>query len=139
ITDLEKKTELKNIYKDLEFIKSHISSALENSRKITYELSPPVLYQLGIVDALDWYAEETQNKYGIKFQFNSNVDAVKLSDFKSILIFRCIQEAVTNTIKYAEASLITLELIKDKNAVNILITDNGKGFDTAVLKASGSS
>ena len=139
ITDLEKKTELKNIYKDLEFIKSHISNALENSRKITYELSPPVLYQLGIVDALDWYAEETENKYGIKFKFNSNVDAVKLSDFKSILIFRCIQEAVTNTIKYAEASLITLELIKDKNAVDILFTDNGKGFDTTVLKASGSS
>ena len=139
ITELEKKTELKNIQKDLQFIKSHVSNALENSRKITYELSPPVLYQLGIVDAIDWYAEETEEKYGIKFQFKTNVDSFKLSDFKSILIFRCIQEAVTNTIKYAEASLITLELIKDKKSVIILIKDNGKGFDTAVLNAGGSS
>ena len=139
ISDLEKKPELNSIYKDLDFIKSHISNALENSRKITYELSPPVLYQLGIVDALDWYAEETENKYDIKFQFNSNVDTVKLSDVKSILIFRCVQEAVTNTIKYAEATSITLKLTKDKKAVDILITDNGKGFDTAVLNAGGNS
>lgn len=139
ITELEKKTELKNVLKDLEFIKSHVSSALENSRKITYELSPPVLYQLGVVHALDWYADEIEEKYGIKFEFSSNVDSIKLTDFKSILIFRCVQEAVTNVIKYAEATLITLELIKDKNAVDILITDNGKGFDTAVLNAGGSS
>jgi len=139
ISDLEKKPELNSIYKDLDFIKSHVSNALENSRKITYELSPPVLYQLGIVDALDWYAEETEDKYDIKFQFISNVDTVKLTDIKSILIFRCVQEAVTNTIKYAEATAITLKLTKDKNGVDILITDNGKGFDTAVLNASGNS
>ena len=139
ITELEKKTELKNIQKDLEFIKSHISNALENSRTITYELSPPVLYQLGVVHALDWFAEEIEEKYGIKFNFKSNVDSIKLTDFKSILIFRCVQEAVTNTIKYAEATLITLELFKHKNAVDILITDNGKGFDTAVLNSGGSS
>jgi PAS domain S-box-containing protein len=138
IVDLEKKPELKNIQEDLGFIRNHISEALENSRKITYELSPPVLYQLGLIDALEWYADETEEKYGIKFQFKSNIDTVKLTEFKSILLFRCVQEAVTNCIKYAEASLITLEVIKDKNALDILITDNGKGFDTTNLNSSRS-
>tara|TARA_R110002126_G_scaffold291780_1_gene457923 strand:- start:15843 stop:22151 length:6309 start_codon:yes stop_codon:yes gene_type:complete len=133
ITDLEKKDELKNVSKDLDFIKKHISDALDNSRKITYDLSPPVLYQLGLIDAIDWFAGETEEKYGINFQANSNVDTIQLSEFKSILLFRCIQEAVTNTIKYAEASLIILNLTKETETVRVVITDNGKGFDTKKL------
>ncbi|UAM97576.1 PAS domain S-box protein [Polaribacter litorisediminis] len=139
ISDLEKRVELKSAYEDLDFIKSHISKALENSRKITYELSPPILYQLGLVDALDWFAEDTQEKYGIEFQFNSNVDRLNLDEFQSILIFRCVQEVVTNAIKYAEASLMTLEFIKEEEAILIFIKDNGNGFDTSILKKSSSS
>lgn len=133
IVELEKKVALKNVKEDLEFIKNHISEALENSRKITYELSPPVLYQLGIIDALEWYADAIEEKYTIQFKFNSNVDTVNLSEFKSILLFRCVQEAVTNTIKYAEASLITLDIIKDKKTIIVELSDNGKGFNTAKI------
>jgi PAS domain S-box-containing protein len=139
ISDLEKRAELKSAFEDLDFIKLHISKALENSRKITYELSPPILYQLGLVDALDWFAEDTQAKYGIEFQFNSNVATLSLDEFKAILIFRCVQEVVTNTIKYAEASLMTLEFIKDEEAVLIFVKDNGKGFDTSIVKKPSSS
>ncbi len=133
ISDLERRAELENIQEDLIFIKDHISNALENSRRITYDLSPPVLYQLGIIDALAWFAGDTENKYGIKFEFNTNTSTIKLNEFKSILLFRCIQEAVTNTIKYANASLITLNLIKDEETITVILTDNGKGFDTSKL------
>ncbi len=133
IVDLEKKAASKEVQEDLGFIKNHISEALENSRKITYELSPPVLYQLGIIDALDWFADETNEKYGIEFKFNCNVTAIQISEFKSILLFRCVQECVTNTLKYAEASLITLDFIKDKDSIIVTLSDNGKGFDTSKL------
>lgn len=139
VADLQKNTSLNNFQKDLEFINSHISEALENSRKITYELSPPILYQLGLIDAIDWFLDETKEKYGINCLFNSNVDSIDLSEFKSILLFRCIQEAVTNTIKYAEASLITLNLKKDEETVTIVIVDDGKGFDTSKLNNSVNS
>ena len=54
-------------------------------------------------------------------------------------MFRCIQEAVTNTIKYAEASLIILNLTKEKETVSVVITDNGKGFDTKKLNSNVNS
>ncbi|GGG91802.1 hypothetical protein GCM10011416_05640 [Polaribacter pacificus] len=139
ISELEKKTELENIQEDLSFIKDHISSALENSRKITYDLSPPVLYQLGIIDTLSWFADTIENQYGIKFEFNTNTDTSSLNEFKSILLFRCIQEAVTNTIKYANASLIILDLEKDEETITVILTDNGKGFDTSTLSNTISS
>jgi PAS domain S-box-containing protein len=133
INELKKKPQLKMIGEDLKFIEAHISEALENSRKITYELSPPVLYQLGIIDALNWLLEDVEATHKIECRLNSNIAHVKLSDGKAILLYRSIQEVITNAIKYANASLITLDFDKNKLGIVILITDNGVGFDTSVL------
>ncbi|ARV15969.1 hypothetical protein BTO07_12800 [Polaribacter sp. SA4-12] len=133
INEMKKKSELKIINEDLKFIESHISEALENSRKITYELSPPVLYQLGIIDALNWLLEDVEATHKIECIVNSNVNSIKLSDANSILLYRCIQEVIKNAVKYANASLLTLNLDKNKLGINIILTDNGGGFDTSTL------
>jgi PAS domain S-box-containing protein len=134
INELKKNPQLKLIDEDLKFIEMHISEALENSRKITYELSPPVLYQLGIVDALNWLLDDVEVTHKIACLVNSNVTNIKLSDIKAILLYRSIQEVITNSIKYANASLITLNIDKNNLGVDIFITDNGVGFDTSALK-----
>ena len=133
INELKKNKQLKGIDEDLKFIETHISEALENSRKITYELSPPVLYQLGIIEALNWLFENILNTHKIECVINSNVNNIKLDDVKSILLYRSIQEVLTNAIKYAKASLITLDLDKNNLGLDIFITDNGIGFDTSIL------
>ena len=133
INELKKNPKLKFIGEDLMFIENHISEALENSRKITYELSPPVLYQLGIIDALNWLFENVEATHKIECKINSNVSNIKLSDVKSILVYRCIQELIKNVIKYANATLLTLNLDKNELGINILLTDNGDGFNTSVL------
>jgi PAS domain S-box-containing protein len=133
INELKKIPLLKVIDDDLKFIETHISEALENSRKITYELSPPVLYQLGIIEALNWLIDNVETTHKIECQLNSNVNHINLNDVKSILLYRSIQEVLTNTIKYANASLITLDINKGKLGLGIFITDNGVGFDTSKL------
>ena len=133
ISEMKKKPELKKINEDLLFLETHIYEALENSRKITYELSPPVLYQLGIIDALNWFLDNTETTHKIKCQISSNTTDIKFSDVKSILLYRSIQEIITNIIKYANASLITLDINKNKHKIDFLITDNGVGFDASIL------
>ena len=133
IKELKRNPALKVIDEDLQFIESHISDALENSRKITFELSPPILYQLGIIDALNWLLEDLENTHKIKFQLISHITHIELTDLKSILLYRSIQEVLTNAIKHAKASLITVTFDKDELGVNILIVDNGVGFDTSEL------
>jgi PAS domain S-box-containing protein len=134
INQLKKNPQLKFIDEDLMFIETHISEALENSRKITYELSPPVLYQIGIIDDLNLLLEDVEATHKISYRFNRNVNSIKLSDVKSILLYRSIQEVIKNAIKYADASLITLNFDKDDLGIYILIYDDGVGFDTNVLK-----
>nr|WP_197482027.1 PAS domain-containing protein [Polaribacter atrinae] len=133
INELKKRPQLKMIDEDLIFIETHISEALENSRKIMYELSPPVLYQLGIIEALNWLFDNVETTHKVACVVNSEVDSVKLDEATSILLYRSIQEVLTNAIKYANASLITLDLDKNKHGLDIFITDNGIGFNTDIL------
>lgn len=133
VKELKLKENLKEINEELNFIEEHITDALANSRKITSELSPPILYQFGIIEALYWLLENIENKHKIKCDINNNVESFKLDDVSSILLYRSIQEIINNTIKYAQATLITLELRKKKNGLEFVIKDNGKGFDVGKL------
>lgn len=133
INELKKNPELNIINEDLLFIEKHISEVLENSRKITYELSPPVLYQLGLVEALNWLLEDVEATHKIKCHVVCDDVNIKMSDIKSILVYRSIQELLKNVVKYANASIILLEIEKRNDGVNILIKDDGNGFNTSIL------
>lgn len=69
---LLKKTEQRN-EENINFIKSHVAKALENSRKITAELSPAILYQLGIIEAVYWLVEGIEKDYGLLFEVEAKV------------------------------------------------------------------
>ncbi|APZ45626.1 hypothetical protein BW723_04630 [Polaribacter reichenbachii] len=133
IKELRKLPELQTIDEELGFIYEHISDALVNSRNITSELSPPILYQLGIIEALYWLLESIETKHKIKGQINENIDKIILDDVQSILLYRSVQELLNNIIKYAQATLITIDLNKTELGVDIIIRDNGIGFNTEKL------
>ncbi|SHM74253.1 PAS domain S-box protein [Polaribacter sp. KT 15] len=134
IKELKHNKEYQKLIKDLEFIENHITDALDNSRKITFELSPPILYQLGIVDALFWLFEYIEKTYEIKSDINTTLDTVRMDDTKSILLYRSIQEVVNNAVKYSKASLFTLNIYEKSNYISFIFKDNGNGFDTKKLK-----
>ncbi|WP_198513454.1 PAS domain-containing sensor histidine kinase [Confluentibacter lentus] len=129
LQDLREQTSLKNHISDIDFINSHITDALENSRKITYDLCPPVLYQLGIIDTMHWFSEKMEDQYKTKIIFTTNIKNIKLDDNKLISIYRSIQEIVTNSIKHAKASLIHIDFKFADKGLNISVTDNGTGFN----------
>lgn len=130
LQDLRNYEVLNDFKADIDFISSQITDAIENSRKITYDLCPPVLYQLGIIDTMHWFSDKIESQYKIKVEFKTNIDGIKLDDNKLISIFRSIQEIVMNSIKHANASLILIDFDLNDNGLNISISDNGVGFDT---------
>ncbi|WP_162495563.1 sensor histidine kinase [Confluentibacter flavum] len=129
LKDLRENTSLKNHVSDIDFINTHITDALENSRKITYDLCPPVLYQLGIIDTMHWFSDKIEEQYHIKVEFTTNIESIQLDDNELISIYRSIQEIVTNSIKHANASLIHIDFKFVDEGLNILVSDNGKGFN----------
>jgi PAS domain S-box-containing protein len=117
------------IFENLNFIKIQISNALDNSRKITSELSPPILYQLGIIEALYWLMEKYEEMYPMNFLLKTKLLNIKMPDSTAIILFRCVQELLNNAVKYSKASIIAVKIVKVKSKVIVNIIDNGIGFE----------
>lgn len=106
-----------------------LRNAINESRTLVYDLSPPILYELGLVAAIKWKLDQIEKKNSITTVFRSEEYSVKLKTDMKILIFRMVCELLNNAIKYAQADLITVEIINNPQNIVVGVIDNGKGFD----------
>ncbi len=105
-----------------------INNAIAETRLLTYDLSPPILYELGLIPAIKWKLEQISNKASIETAFYSSENQIALDSEISILIFRIVTELFINVLKHAEATKINVAAKKLKNKYYISVVDNGKGF-----------
>lgn len=112
--------------------------ALGELRQIIADLRPSYLDDLGLALALQWYAQKFQERHGIPTQVCVTADAnLRLPSEYEIVLFRITQEALTNIVKHAAATQATVTLSRTDEAVELTITDNGRGFDLSTLLLSG--
>lgn len=113
----------------------HIDFTIENVRRISRDLSPSILEDLGLSAAIDWLLSDFAKYYDIE----TNVDAKYISDCfsleKQIIIYRIFQEALTNITKHADADKAEVLIKGDGRKVLFLIRDNGRGFDYEAVEA----
>ncbi len=109
-----------------------INNAIAETRLLTYDLSPPILYELGLIPAIKWKLEQisSKSKVPIQTEFISHVDQIVLDPEVSILVFRILSELLINVLKHAEASKTSISIKNLKKNYYISVVDNGKGFDT---------
>jgi len=109
-----------------------LDETIKTIRKIASELRPSILDDLGLVDALQWYSLEFEKRYGIAVSFRTSVEEVKTGKHASIGLFRIYQESLTNVARHAAATFVDSVIAIKDNTLILTITDNGKGFDTAI-------
>lgn len=115
----------------LPFIRNQVAGIIEEVRSVAWQLRPSVLDDLGIVPALRTHLENYTSHYGIKVSFKSNLRK-RLDVQVETVIYRIIQEALTNIAKYADVSEAEVEILEDEKQVVARILDRGIGFDMAV-------
>ncbi len=107
-----------------------IDSAINDSRLLTYDLSPPILYELGLIEAIKWKLEQVREKSNISVVFKSSIKKININTDRRILIYRIVCELFLNVIKHANAELISVKITKIKKKYYITILDDGIGFDS---------
>jgi PAS domain S-box-containing protein len=131
--DLSEETGAPNTAALLDEIKSMtglIDKTIQQVRKLITELRPEVLDNLGLIAALEWQNQEFQSHSKIKCKFETSVENIDISSERAIAIFRIFQEALTNIMRHAQASLATVNIYEKDNNIFLNITDNGIGIDT---------
>ncbi|MBI4283725.1 MAG: GAF domain-containing protein [Chloroflexi bacterium] len=109
--------------------RSLVDSALENLRRLAFDLRPYALDQLGLTTAIRAYAQRHLESAGIQVDFESKGLKGRLEPTVETVLFRIIQEAVHNIAKHAEAHHVRIQLEAKDGKITATIQDDGKGFN----------
>lgn len=115
-------------HEDLQFIRDNVAGIIEEVRGLAWELRPSVLDDMGIVPAIRTYIDNYASHYGIKVSFECRLGK-RLGIQAETVIYRVIQEALTNIAKYADVSEAEVSIQETDTAVVARIIDQGVGFD----------
>jgi two-component system, NarL family, sensor kinase len=107
-----------------------IDEACDELRNISHNLMPKTLIKFGLEKALYEMFDKINQTNKIKVNFQTVDFNKRLSDINEITLFRVIQELTNNTLKYAQATKIEVQIVVDEEEINISVEDNGVGFDT---------
>lgn len=135
IEKLYRERGIEQAFAELSDLKQTVRNALSEVRRIIYDLRPMALDDLGIIPTLKKYISTTMEyNPGIQITFLSTESDLKLPNDYEVAIFRLIQECLNNAIKHAEPTIIQVKLERASKNINVVVRDNGKGFDTEQLK-----
>jgi signal transduction histidine kinase len=112
-----------------------IKQIIKEVRKVTFNLKPTVLGDYGLQAALNVFIQEIGKLIDIKLIYETEGELYRLPQKIENNIFRIIQEAINNAIKYSEADVIEVFLRQTESDMTILVKDEGKGFDPKIVEA----
>ena len=115
-----------------------VDTTIKHVRRITTELRPRILDELGLVPAIEWQAREFQRRTGIRCRLMSMVDEINLDDDRATAVFRIFQETLTNVSRHARASKVDIALRNEDGGLALEVRDNGRGMSRKQVSDSHS-
>jgi PAS domain S-box-containing protein len=112
---------------------SLLDDALGSLKEISNNLSPHVLRNFGLIKAILSFINKLESLSSLKFEVHFNYDK-KLDEVIEFTVYRIITELINNTIKYGEATLVTISIFLDNHHLKVNYKDDGKGFDLEEVK-----
>ena len=106
----------------------HFETMMRELRSLTIELSPPVLYELGVTSALAWACEQVESKYNIRASFRSDGVEIETSEEIKGFIFRAVRELLMNVVKHSHATLAEVFIKMSGSNLIVSVADNGVGL-----------
>jgi signal transduction histidine kinase len=113
-----------------------IEQTVECIRRVMADLRPPVLDNHGLVAALRWYGSQIATRTGIAIIVQGEEPVPRLPTSVETALFRIAQEALTNVVKHAQATQVTITLEVNAATACLVIADNGIGFEVTRLLSS---
>ena len=118
-------------HKILEEIRLLIENAIQSVRSLTFEISPPILYELGLESALEWLTEKFQDDQGIKAEFEDDYSPKPLGDDIRVLLFQAVRELLVNVAKHSQAHKVKISIRRIGDYIQTEVEDDGVGFDVS--------
>jgi signal transduction histidine kinase len=105
-----------------------IAQVLKRTRSLTFELSPPVLYELAFGAAAAWLVEEFQKQHPIRWEFHGVRLSPRMEDDVRVTLFQGVREVLHNVVKHAQAKTVNVRLECSLGEARVHVEDDGVGF-----------
>jgi signal transduction histidine kinase len=115
-----------------------VDTTLNSVKKISSELRPWILDELGLQAAIEWQSEEFQKWTGVECKVAFSPEKIILDKGRSIAIFRIFQEALTNIARHTNATRVSIRLTKKADKVVLRVKDNGRGISPEQISSLNS-
>jgi signal transduction histidine kinase len=114
-----------------------VDQAVQSTRRISTELRPRVIDDLGIVAALEWLVGEFRRQRGVDCRFAATPEHIDLDSARAITLFRIVQESLTNVAKHSGATRVVVDLHQEGDHIVLRIEDNGSGMKDRMANSEG--
>jgi two-component system, NarL family, sensor histidine kinase DevS len=118
-------------------VRDLVRSTLQDVRQLAVELRPKALDDFGLVAALERLTESFAEQTGIAVEFVPALPDGRLSTEAETALYRIVQESLTNIVKHARASRVSIVLTRKEDAVSVVVEDDGVGFEPGRARDGG--
>jgi signal transduction histidine kinase len=127
---LQKTATSPDIANPLGEVRELIEKMIKDTRSLTFELSLPVLYELGFEAAVEWFAKHIRTQYGLQVEVRKEMAPIPIDDELKVLLFRSVRELMINIVKHAQARHAWVNIIRQNDGrVCIEVKDDGVGIN----------
>jgi len=124
--------------RELGAIVARVRETIEEVRRVSMDLRPSILDDLGLVSTIDWFCREFQQmEPTLAIHKSVKIQEGDIPGELKVAIFRILQEACNNVSKYAKATLVGIKLGKQDGTIRFCVSDDGTGFDYQRLSSRG--
>lgn len=118
-------------------LKQAVDEAIESVREISANISPHILNNFGLRDAVDSFLRKLRPNEKIRIHFDSNLEKQRFPYNVEVIMYRVICELINNTLRHAEATEVNISLLLQDGTLYLEYTDNGLGFDVDQAESDG--
>jgi PAS domain S-box-containing protein len=119
-------------------IETLLDGTVAATRRISADLRPLMLDDLGLIPAAEWLVQKFSERTGIRCELAIGVPDLELEDAHATAVFRILQESLTNAARHAQASLVEVAIDRSEGMVALTVRDNGLGFSPGQPRKPGS-
>ena len=117
-------------------IRTLIDQSVLDARSLIFELSPPILYEIGFEAALEWLGEHFFERHNLVCDIEDDGQPKPLGEEKKIVLFQAVRELLQNVVKHGKAQRTRVTLSRVDDLVRVRVEDYGVGFDPSAVAAT---
>jgi PAS domain S-box-containing protein len=134
VSQASSRTQDQTLRQLLKQIQELLLQSIQESRSLTAELSPPILYEKGLAAGLEWLGRRMLEKHGLKVQVDAKGPIKDISDDLKAFLFRAVHELLFNIVKHAGVDSACVKAAADSKRIRVIVLDKGKGYAPSIVR-----